>query len=139
MSPPNRRRTTSKPTNLILRMRNFFRRLKHAWLFPRTIQYRDVYPGFWDNADARWLSGMFGTVHGRKLSQLLTNFVCEQQMNACMPNLKEPDFSRGVSYGAQAAIAFMESHMKFSEVPADSGAIEEAELTGAPDLAQYRP
>jgi hypothetical protein len=120
-------------------MQNLLRRLKAAWLFTRTVPYRDLYPGFWDNADAKWLSNMFNTVHGAKLKMILTNFVSETQMNACLPAVKEPNFNRGIAYGAQALIATIQSHMKLSEVPADSGTIEESQTTGAENFDHLHP
>jgi hypothetical protein len=126
-------------------MRNLIRRLKAAWLFSQNVQYRDLYPGFWDNGDARWLSNMFNTVHGRKLRQILTNLVSEMQMNACMPINRDeplrhdPDFKRGMAYGMQVLIAELKSRMKISVASADSETFESTQSTGAESFEHLHP
>lgn len=92
-------------------MRSFFRHLRAAWLFGRTFAYVEKVdaPDFWTDEDARWLTNVLSSHHGKKLKMRLTNYVVQI---ACGAVRKESNtrFHNGIATGASLLVAHIESH-----------------------------
>src|SRR5438874_13491130 len=85
-------------------MTNFFRRLKAAWFYMRTVPYVVLPNNYWTDADARAWSNFLTSDTGVKLRHMRWNRVFMSAQQAIVEQV-DSRYKCGVAFGVKAMVA----------------------------------
>lgn len=92
-------------------MRDWFKRIRSAWLYLKYVPYVDAYDheDYWTVEDERAWSGVMNSPTGQKLRNRANNFITKSAVNATR-STQDHKYACAWSNGVAATFTWLDSH-----------------------------
>ena len=110
-------------------MSNLIRRLRAAWFFWRHYPSTQLPNNFWNDPDARSLSGFLTSDAGIKMRRILLEKVNMSAQRAIMEQA-HPEYMAGVAWGIRGTVAQIDSLLQISPPSSELTELTERQLEG---------